>query len=573
MSVKTNLKTWLMVSIFLITVASTVSAAEIIYVDIDAPPSGDGTSWATAFKNLQDALNKPATSGDEIRVAQGVYTPAGPGGSRTSTFQLISGVTIKGGYAGLSEPDPNERNIETYESILSGDLDGNDVGGLDDPSRNENSYHVVTSSGTDETAVLDGFIITAGKANGPNGWPDFPEHERGAGMYNKYGSPTLIDCTFIGNSASGEGGGGVYNWTNMATVLTNCTFTGNSAWSGGGFLNYGVTLTLINCTFSENSASTGAGLYNHMCDLTLTNCTFSGNSVDDYGGGIWNCSLSLEYQAILTNCTFSGNSAGANGGAMANNHGVETYTNCVFVGNSASGDGGAICNEYYSEPTLTNCLFSGNTANCGGGMYNFYEIQATVINCTFVANSASDGSALACGGSSIYPSNVDITNCIFWDGEYGIWSSDEATITMNYSDFQSGWWGDGSDNIDTDPCFVTGRLGDYYLSQTSAGQEANSLCVDAGNDTAANLGMDIFTTRTDQVVDTDAVDMGYHYLITNVADINGDWGVDFVDFTILASQWQQAPSIPSADIEPTSGNGIVDFLDLAVLVDNWLWRE
>ena len=67
--------------------------------------------------------------------------------------------------------------------------------------------------------------------------------------------------------------------------------------------------------------------------------------------------------------------------------------------------------------------------------------------------------------------------------------------------------------------------------------------------------------------------MGYHYPITNVADIDGDWDVDFVDFAILASQWRQAPGIPSADIEPASGNGIVNFSDLGLLVDNWLWSN
>ncbi|MHC5059953.1 MAG: hypothetical protein ACYTFK_02560 [Planctomycetota bacterium] len=562
-----NIKIGLVMAIFLLAVMPTVSIAEIIYVDADVPSSGNGTSWVTAFKYLQDALNKPPTNGDEIRMAQGIYTPAGAGGSRTSTFQLINGVTIKGGYAGLNEPDPNERDIDTHQTLLSGDLDGNDIGNLNDPSRNENSYHVVTGSGSSTTAELDGFTIIGGTANGP----ELSDHDKGGGIYNKNGNLILNDCTLTENSA--RNGTGLYNWVGTLT-LTNCILKGNIAdWDGSGILNYFGDLTLINCTFGNNSASNrGGGIYNHMANLTLTNCTFNENSATESAGGIWNYSLSLSYNATLTTCTFSGNSA-INGGGIFNNHGIQTYTNCIFTGNSASTNGGAICNEYYCEQQLTNCIFTGNSANYGGGIYNYYLVQPTLTNCTFSVNSSSNGSSLACDGSTSYPSNVQLANCIFWDGEYGIWNNDESTITMNYSDFQSGWWGDGSNNIDADPCFVTGRLGDYYLSQTSAGQEANSLCVDAGNDTAANLGMDIFTTRTDQVVDTDAVDMGYHYPITNIADINGDWGVDFVDFAILATQWQQAPGIPSADIEPAIGNGIVDFLDIAVLVDNWLWRE
>ena len=85
-------------------------------------------------------------------------------GDRFATFELKNGVAIKAGYAGFGEPDPNARDTEVYETFLSGDLLGND--GTDFANNYENSYHVVTGSGTNDTAVLDGFIITAGNANG-----------------------------------------------------------------------------------------------------------------------------------------------------------------------------------------------------------------------------------------------------------------------------------------------------------------------------------------------------------------------------------------------------------------------
>ena len=55
---------------------STAQAGVVIHVDDDAPLGGDGTSWGTAYRLLQDALADAAASGGaEVRVAQGLYTP------------------------------------------------------------------------------------------------------------------------------------------------------------------------------------------------------------------------------------------------------------------------------------------------------------------------------------------------------------------------------------------------------------------------------------------------------------------------------------------------------------------
>ena len=59
-----------------------------MYVDDTAAGANDGATWCDAYTDLQVALGV-AVSGDEIRVAQGIYRPAGPGGDRTATFQLM----------------------------------------------------------------------------------------------------------------------------------------------------------------------------------------------------------------------------------------------------------------------------------------------------------------------------------------------------------------------------------------------------------------------------------------------------------------------------------------------------
>jgi hypothetical protein len=69
----------------------------ILYVDDDASGPPDGSSWATAFQHLQDAL-AGAQAGDEIRVAQGTYYPdEGAGmekGERRYCFVVPSGVLL-----------------------------------------------------------------------------------------------------------------------------------------------------------------------------------------------------------------------------------------------------------------------------------------------------------------------------------------------------------------------------------------------------------------------------------------------------------------------------------------------
>ena len=85
-----------------------------------------------------------------------------------------------------------------------------------------------------------------------------------------------------------------------------------------------------------------------------------------------------------------------------------------------------------------------------------------------------------------------------------------CTITGLEQDINDVWTiSSGSNNISDDPNFA--RFGYYYLSHKEAGQDYNSPCFDIGSDTAANLHLDTYTTRTDGVNDVNIVDLGYHY--------------------------------------------------------------
>jgi parallel beta-helix repeat protein len=71
---KTNLTTWLIISVFLAGFAPALAVGGTIYVDVNTPDNNDGSSWAKAYKYLQDAL-AVAGSGDQIWVAEGTYKP------------------------------------------------------------------------------------------------------------------------------------------------------------------------------------------------------------------------------------------------------------------------------------------------------------------------------------------------------------------------------------------------------------------------------------------------------------------------------------------------------------------
>jgi len=412
-----NLNIWLAMSMFLLLMVSTAAAGRTIYVDDDAAGANNGASWTDACRYLQDGL-AAALSGDEIRVAQGIYKPdedsAYPNGtgSRTATFQLKNGVAIKGGYASFGEPDPNARDIELYETILSGDLLGND--GPDFANNGENSYHVVTGSGTDVKAVLDGFTITGGNADGSLS-PD----RCGGGISTVLGSPTLINCAFTYNVA---GYGAAMYINSGSPMLTNCSFSGNWAhFLGGGVYDKHSSPTMINCTFNRNtSGGSGGGIHNRdNSNPTLTNCTFTDNSASHVGGAIENRRFS---SPTLINCTFTGNSA-REGGAILSSYddtnvtltgctfiansarwggALELYhqstiTSCAFIANSAMDSGGAI--YLNGQSTISNCLFSGNTAaSYGAGIRNRGDTTLTLNNCTFTGNSAGQE-----GGGIYYP--------------------------------------------------------------------------------------------------------------------------------------------------------------------------
>jgi len=579
---------------------------KVIYVDDDANAPGDGSSWETAYKFLQDALAdaESAEKPVEIRVAQGIYRPdQGVASSpwavpRQASFRLLDQVMIRGGFAGPGAPDPNARDVERFATVLSGDLAGNDVDLADpleaqeDASRAENCYHVVSydSRGFPEelTAEIDGFVITGGRAfyvKRP-GEPNIatpPEH-CGGGLYilasRATAMITLRDCRFEWNYAE-ELGGAVYCHSVTQVHLEGCTFSMNASGdAGGGLYTYTAEMKLFRCRFEENrcAAFGRGGAARVDSNASLTGCTISRNTAD-FGGGM----VLTRGNFTLVDCVLSDNVALQSGGAIYL-YGDLVARRCTFLNNKAAWGGAIILPSSWSKAELCGSVLAGNSATEKGGAISTRYAEVDLLNCAVSGNRAPSGPFLyeqtGAHTGAVPGSQVRVTNCIVSNGGAGIWN-DHGAIMIRFTNLLGGeaavydphgmiTWGQG--NLDIDPLFVdpgswnpNGTLddpnddffveGDYHL-KSQAGRwdpvnegwimdEVTSPCIDAG-DSMSPIGREPFPNGGQ-------INMGAY---GGTAEASKSYFAEPACETIIAG-----------DI---NGDCRVDVVDFALMAEHWL---
>jgi hypothetical protein len=374
----------------------------------------------------------------------------------------------------------------------------------------------------------------------------------------------IIDCQ--ANFAETHNGFFFHTGETQNSVLDGFTITHGYSpigrW-GGGICCIGASPAINNCIIINNEAGEnggGIGCVEYSCP-DINNCIISGNTAMLQGG--FSC---YDSDPVIRNCIFTENGNSAFTGCFSS----PVFRNCLFADNYSEWPGAA---AYFigfigppgtsgrpSNPSFYNCTFIGNSSDLFGGAIDLYvNSHATAVDCIFWGNTAPAGHEIYLEGVSPYPSMV-VRYCDIQSAAGGISVGSGCSFTY------------GPGVIYTDPRFVEGPQGHYYLSQIAAGQAMNSPCVDTGSDTAVNLGMNYKTTRTDQVYDCSTGDMGYHYPadISIGIDLNRDAFIDFIDYTLFADGWRQ----PSNLCDPNSGDitkdGQVDINDLALLVENWL---
>ncbi len=297
----------------------------VIHVSETASGTGTGLSWENAFTELYHALELSPwlLSGDQIWVASGIYHPDTKYFSdpRDASFTLLNGIGIYGGFIGV-EFALEDRTPLFNPTVLSGDI------GVEGDIT-DNCYHVVylpDTAGIIETAILDGFEISNGNANG-NGGKSF-----GGGMYINNCSPSLSQIAFTNNFAAY--GGGMFN-KNAAPLLSQCIFiNNNAAKSGGGIHATGSTLIINNSIFNSNSSMISGGAVTlYKSTSTIRNSLFFDNTCNHSGAAVNADNSDL----VITETTLTQNSAKFNSGSVHTVFSTIEISGCIIWGNFPEG--------------------------------------------------------------------------------------------------------------------------------------------------------------------------------------------------------------------------------------------
>ena len=449
----------------------TLQAQTVWYVDDDAPgdpgpgdpslsdPNEDG-STEHPFDGIQEGIDA-AAEGDVVLVRDGTYQGGNPPDSSRNRDLDFLGKAI----SLRSESGPQRCII--------------DCGGTHaEPHRG-----VVFKNGEGSGSVLQGFTIRNGFAFGSSF-----EDRCGGAVYIFNASPLITDNVIKKNRAGFAfelgAGGGIFCDGGDPRIINNTIALNEAEWFGGG----------ISC-------------YNGASPFILNNAINRNKAVMRYGGGIY---CYNDASPTMENNTIEWNVAGWHGGGIAcGESSVESIIKSNIIRkNEAGRNGGGIYCESTSQFITNNVIIKNRSIDYGGGIY-IHNSNLTIESSTFSGNSAgSGGGGIYAGGSSTL-----LRNSILWDdtpeeihGETG------ETPVVRYCDIQGGYAGEG--NIDADPIFARGPLGNYYLSQIEAGQHEDSPCVDAGDPESKTIGG---TTRTDMGQETGIIDMGYHYPLIGLA--------------------------------------------------------
>ena len=302
-----------------------------------------------------------------------------------------------------------------------------------------------------------------------------------------------------------------------------------------------------------------------------------------------------------------------------------TRCSAIIIGNVIRGgdDHGIVLRDRCSPVAINNIV-----ANCrNGGIVVENTCTALLVNNTiwnttngpglkfFDLGRASPGYCLAKGGGS-----ATVINCIVWDNQTSISLADShqldgepnagSHITVMYSNIEGGkddvsftrkggvldstlTWLDG--NIDADPQFADPGAGDFHLKSLVGRWDAvakawvkdqiTSPCIDAGTaytfDDPNYPYFGVIDYRGELWPHGGLINMGAYGATPqasmseddtrgSAADVDYDGFVRLLDFAALARQWSAEEHLL---VEDLNRDGLVDFADLLLMAQKWLWQD
>ncbi|MDD4871997.1 MAG: choice-of-anchor Q domain-containing protein [Kiritimatiellae bacterium] len=427
------------------------------YAWLSSPTNGPGTSWSTAFHEIQDAIDAATNANDIVLVGAGVYstgTRATPGGVLLNRIVVTNAIRIHG--------------VDGYEStIIAGQ------GPLGDSA--------VRCAYLSGGALLADFTFSNGFTRATTG--DYFLDRSGGGAYA--GGAIISNCAVVKNTAYSFGGGIYKGMVTYSTIKANNSTEGygggiygvniDNSVIAGNYAKYGgggsATGTLIYCTVASNQSDyAGGGLYGDVASI----CMVNDNQSDLSGGGTFN--------ARIRQSTIRGNKAlgGYGGGCYSG-----LVYNCIITSNNAYWAGGGTYDGVVSNSTICSNVVTysgggtatGTVINCvifdnEAGSYGGGSANSVMSNCTVVGNSAVSG-----GGATYL---ADARNSIFYyNTAPGFPNCQAGTYLYCCTTPDPG----GTGNITVAPGFVDLAQRDLHLSTTS-------MCINVGNNLYAPGGLD-----------------------------------------------------------------------------------
>ncbi len=292
-----------------------LAAPALFYVDQFVPSSGDGTSWATAFKTIQEGINV-AEDGDEVIVAVGTYTES---------------VDFKGLAIAVRSTDPSSPGVVSSTVIEFGRPSG----------------VILFRSGETRNAVLSGFTIASGQV----------------GISCVWSSPTIRNNTIVANTAPFDEGGGISCYYSSPLIENNIIASNIASGGGAGIACEGAKPVIVgNLILGNVTDAEGGGILCINCWPTIARNRIIANSAQGNGGGIscWSSHAEISNNLVIRNV------ANSLGGGIACHLSASNIVGNTIADNVSQGGGAGGIHFMDSSGTILNCIVWGNGDDLSG---------------------------------------------------------------------------------------------------------------------------------------------------------------------------------------------------------------